>query len=123
MQKFKHHTYSIAVALVALYVGAAGVAKLLGVQAVAQSFTTMGLPDGTALAVGLCEVAAALAFYIRPLRRAAAGCLIPLMLGALYYHLAYTPALQAVPALLILLVCAWMLAKPAPLRSTYWVSS
>lgn len=43
MQKFKHHTYSIAVALVALYVGAAGVAKLLGVQAVAQSFTTMGL--------------------------------------------------------------------------------
>jgi uncharacterized membrane protein YphA (DoxX/SURF4 family) len=117
MQKYKHHAYSIAVALVALFVGAAGVAKLLGVPAVVQSFTTMGLPDGTALVVGLCEVAAALAFYIRPLRRAAAGCLIPLMLGALYYHLAYTPVLQAVPAVLILLVCAWMLARPAPARA------
>ncbi|MCY1355916.1 putative protein-like family protein [compost metagenome] len=113
----QNHAHSIAVALVALYVGAAGVAKLLGVPAVVQSFTTIGLPDGTAFVVGLCEVAAALAFYIKPLRRLAAGCLLPLMLGALYYHLAYTPVLQAAPALLILLVCAWMLARPAPARA------
>ena len=117
MQKLKRHAHSVAVALVALYVGAAGVAKLFGVPAVTQSFTTMGLPDGTVLAVGICEVAVVLAFYIRPLRRLAAGCLIPLMLGALYYHLAYTPALQAVPALLILLVCAWMLTRPLPARA------
>ncbi|SDQ02496.1 DoxX family protein [Ectopseudomonas guguanensis] len=108
------NAYSVAVALVALYVGAAGIAKLFGVQAVAQSFATMALPDGTAMLVGLCEVAAALAFYIGPLRRLAAACLIPLMLGALYYHLAYTPALQAAPALLILLVCAWVLSRPEP---------
>lgn len=117
MHTFKRHAHSILVALVALYVGAAGIAKLLGVPAVMQSFATLGLPDGSALVVGLCEVAAALAFYIRPLHRLAAGCLIPVMLGALYYHLAYTPALQAVPAMLILLVCAWMLARPAPIRS------
>lgn len=110
----RKHAYSMALALVALYVGAAGVAKLFGVPAVLQSFGTLGLPAGTALVVGLCEVAAALALFIVPLRRPAAGCLIPLMLGALYYHLAYTPVVQALPAVLILLVCAWTLARPAP---------
>lgn len=58
----RKNAYSIALALVAMYVGAAGVAKLFGVPAVLQSFTTLGLPEGTALVVGICEVAAALAF-------------------------------------------------------------
>ncbi|HBN9689339.1 MULTISPECIES: DoxX family protein [Pseudomonas] len=112
----RKHAYSVAVALMALYVGAAGVAKLLGVPTVLQSFGILGLPEGTAMVVGLCEVAAALAFYIRSLRRLAAGCLIPLMFGALYYHLTYTPVLQAVPALLILMTCVWMLSRPAPAK-------
>ena len=113
MSKLKQYTYSLAVALVALYVGAAGVAKLFGVPAVTQSFTTMGLPEGTSFLAGLCEVAAAVGFYITPMRRLAAGCLIPVMLGALYYHVIFTPLPQAIPALLILLTCLWIAIRPA----------
>lgn len=115
MNKYGPFAYSIGIALVALYVGAAGMAKLFGVPAVVQSFSTMGLPDGSAFLAGLCEVAAAIGLYVRPMRRLAAGCLIPVMLGALYYHLSYTPALQAVPALLILLMCTWIVMRPSPL--------
>jgi DoxX-like protein len=65
MEQAKDHRVSIATALVALYVGAGGIAKLLGVPYVHSSFAKLGLPDWFGYFIGACEVLGSIGLLAR----------------------------------------------------------
>jgi uncharacterized membrane protein YphA (DoxX/SURF4 family) len=106
----KLQTYSlwIAIALVVLYVGAGGAAKLAGVPYVHSSFPKLGLPAWFGYFIGACEVLGCIALLIRPLRALAALGLGIIMIGATYYHSVYTPVFQAAPAFVLLILSAYI---------------
>ena len=106
--KARNYPLWIAIALVVLYVGAAGIAKLAGVPYVHSSFPKMGLPHWFGYFIGTCEVLGPIALFIRPLRALAALGLGIIMVGATYYHATYTPVLQAAPAFVLLMLCAYI---------------
>ena len=106
--KFGNYALWVAIALVVLYVGAAGIAKLAGVPYVHSSFPKMGLPHWFGYFIGTCEVLGPIALFIRPLRALAALGLGIIMVGATYYHATYTPVLQAAPAFVLLMLCAYI---------------
>ena len=108
MNKWNKVGLWIAITLVALYVGAGGGFKLAGNPHVHQSFLTMGLPAWFGYFIGTCEVLGAVGLFVRPFSALAAGGIAPIMVGAIYYHLAYTPATQAIPALVLLLLCIYI---------------
>lgn len=111
MRAPKSYPLWIAMALVALYVGAGGVAKLAGVPYVHSSFPKLGLPAWFGYFIGACEVLGSLALFIRPLRAPAALGIGIIMVGATYYHAVYTPVAQAAPAFLLALLCAYIFLK------------
>jgi len=90
--------------LVALPVGAAGVGKLMGVEMMHQSFQLMGLPEWFGYFIGACELAGALGLLIPRLSAAAASGLLTIMLGAVGFHIAFTPLSAGVPALVLALL-------------------
>lgn len=96
----KYGTYALMV-LTAVGFGAAGAAKLAGVEMVHQSFAVMGLPAVTGYIVGLLEVAGAIGLFVRPVRVWAALGLAATGIGAFAYHAVYTPIGQGVPALVL----------------------
>jgi putative oxidoreductase len=98
----------IAIALVVLYVGAAGIAKLAGVPYVHSSFPRLGLPTWFGYFIGACEVLGCIALLIRPLRALAALGIAIIMVGATYYHAVYTPVFQAAPAFVLLILCIYI---------------
>lgn len=98
----------IAIALVVLYVGAGGAAKLAGVPYVHSSFPKLGLPAWFGYFIGTCEVLGCIALFIRPLRGLAALGIAIIMVGATYYHSVYTPVFQAAPAFVLLILSAYI---------------
>jgi uncharacterized membrane protein YphA (DoxX/SURF4 family) len=98
----------IAIALVVLYVGAGGVAKLASVPYVHSSFPKLGLPAWFGYFIGACEVLGCIALFIRPLRALAALGIGIIMVGATYYHSVYTPVVQAAPAFVLLILSAYI---------------
>ncbi len=100
-----------AIIVVALMVGVAGAMKLAGVPALHESFAILGLPGWFGYFIGLCEVAGAIGLLIRPLSALAAAGLSIIMLGAIYFHVVHTPIGQAVPALVILLLCVFIFTR------------
>jgi putative oxidoreductase len=104
--KTRNYPLRIAIALVILYVGAAGIAKLAGVPYVHSSFPKLGLPSWFGYFIGACEVLGPIALLIRPLRALAALGIGIIMIGATYYHAVYTPVVQAAPAFVLLILCA-----------------
>jgi putative oxidoreductase len=101
----------IALVLVALYVGAGGVAKLAGVPYVHSSFPKLGLPPWFGYFIGVCEVLGSVALFIRPLSALAALGLFVIMVGATYYHATFTPIVQAIPAFVLACLCAFIFVK------------
>ena len=87
--------------LVALPVGAAGIGKLMGVEMMHQSFQLMGMPEWFGYFIGACELAGALGLFIPLLSSAAASGLLAIMLGAVGFHMAFTPLSLGVPALVL----------------------
>lgn len=104
----KNYPLCVAVGLVALYVGAGGLAKLVGMPYVHSSFPKLGLPSWFGYFIGVCEVLGPIGLLIRPLRALAALGIGIIMLGATYYHAAYTPVIQAVPAFVLLILCIYI---------------
>lgn len=102
--KTRNYPLWIAITLVVLYVGAAGIAKLAGVPYVHSSFPKLGLPAGFGYFIGACEVLGSIALFIRPLRALAALGIAIIMVGATYYHAVYTPVFQAAPAFVLLIL-------------------
>ena len=104
--KTRNYPLWIAIALVVLYVGAGGTAKLVGVPYVHSSFPKLGLPAWFGYFIGVCEVLGCIALFIRPLRALAALGIGIIMIGATYYHCVYTPVFQAAPAFVLLILSA-----------------
>jgi hypothetical protein len=108
LTKPRNHALWIAIALVVLYVGAGGAAKLASVPYVHSSFPKLGLPSWFGYFIGVCEVLGCIALFIRPLRALAALGLAIIMVGATYYHAVYTPVVQAAPAFVLLILCVYI---------------
>lgn len=96
----------IVITLLALAFAAAGTGKLMGVEMLHLSFANLGLPSWFGYFIGACEIAGAIALFIRPLSGLAAAGLSAIMLGAIYYHLAFDPISAAVPAIVLALLAA-----------------
>jgi putative oxidoreductase len=111
MEKPNDHRVSIATALVALYVGAGGIAKLLGVPYVHSSFPKLGLPVWFGYFIGVCEVLGSIGLLVAPLSALAAMGIGIIMVGATYYHATYTPVFQAAPAFILTILCAYIFLK------------
>ena len=101
----------IAIALVAAYVGAGGIAKLAGVPYVHSSFPKLGLPPWFGYFIGVCEVLGPIGLLIRPLRALAALGIAIIMIGATYYHSVHTPVLQALPAAVLTILCGFVFMR------------
>jgi uncharacterized membrane protein YphA (DoxX/SURF4 family) len=96
----------IVITLLAMAFAAAGTGKLMGVEMLHLSFANLGLPSWFGYFIGTCEIAGAIALFIRPLSGLAAAGLTTVMLGAIYYHLAFDPIGAAVPAIVLALLAA-----------------
>ena len=101
----------IASVVLALIVGAAGIAKLMGVPMVHESFAVLGLPSWFGYFIGAAEVAGAIGLFIRPLSGHAALGLAIIGAGAVYFHLVHTPVSQGVPAIVVLLLAVFIVIK------------
>jgi putative oxidoreductase len=106
----------IAIVLVALYVGAGGIAKLAGVPYVHSSFPKLGFPPWFGYFIGACEVLGSIALFIRPLSAWAAAGIGIIMIGATYYHATYTPVIQAAPTFVLMLLCSYIFWERRRLR-------
>ena len=126
MKGAKDYPTWIAIVLVAAYVGAGGIAKLAGVPYVHSSFPKLGLPSWFGYFIGVCEVLGPIGLFIRPLSALAAVGIGIIMIGATYYHATYTPMVQAAPALVLAVLCAYIFVKrraDLPSRMTREVSN
>ena len=85
-----------------------GLAKLTGVEMVLASFATLGLPAWFGTFIGAAEVAGGIALWHRKTSFLAASGLSIIMVGAVYYHAVYTPISEALPAAVLLVICAWI---------------
>ena len=111
MDRMKNYLLTLATTLVVLYVGAGGIAKLFGVPYVHSSFPKLGLPGWFGYFIGVCEVLGCIALLIRPLSAMASVGLGIIMVGATYYHATYTPLIQAAPAFILAICCAYIFIK------------
>ena len=101
----------IASVFLALIVGAAGIAKLMGVPMVHQSFGILGLPSWFGYFIGAAEVAGAVGLFIHRLSGHAALGLAIIGAGAVYFHLVHTPISHGVPAIVVLLLALFIVVK------------
>ena len=109
MEILKSHLPKLLYGLPAVAFVLAGLGKLSGAEALHQSFAMMGLPAWFGYLIGLAQLAGGIGLLIPRTRRLAALCLVPIMLGAIYFHLAYAVP-SAVPAsvlLLLLIATVW----------------
>jgi len=111
MEQARNYPLWIAIALVALYVGAGGIAKLAGVPYVHSSFPKLGLPAWFGYFIGVCEVLGPIGLLVRPFSALAAMGIGIIMIGATYYHAAFTPVFQAAPAFVLTILCAYIFFK------------
>ncbi len=79
-------TLFIAIIVLSILIGAAGIAKLAGAKPLADQFQEFGLPKAMMLVVGSLEIAAAIGLNFRLLVFYAASGLVLLMLGAIANH-------------------------------------
>ncbi|MEE2778779.1 MAG: DoxX family protein [Acidobacteriota bacterium] len=106
-------TKNIVTWVVSGLVGAAflmsGSFKVIGdPNAAAENFASFGLPSGMALFIGICEMAGGVGVLVPRLAGLAASGLIVIMLGAVYNHLVHTPPAQALPPLILGLLCGFV---------------
>lgn len=111
MNKLRTYSLYVAMILVALVLIPAGGAKLAGVPQMHASFAALGLPGWFGYFIGICEVAGAIGLFIRPLSALAASGIAIIMLGALYFHATHTPLVQGIPALVVLLLCGYIIFR------------
>lgn len=84
--------------------GLAGSAKLMGNPELHASFAAMNLPNWFGYVIGAAEVAGSIGLLFPPLAVLAATYLLPIMVGATYYHVAVDSS-SPLFALLLLALC------------------
>ncbi len=99
----KYATFA-AIALATLAFGGAGIAKLLGVEAVHAPMAAVGWPTFIPYIIGALEISGVIGLFIRPLRVLAAFGLVATSTGAFLFHIAYTPVVEGIPALVLLAI-------------------
>ncbi len=99
LKKHGINATKISLALILLM---AGGAKLAGIEEMHQSFSALGLPGWFGYFIGFCEIAGAIGLFINPLSALAAAGISIIMLGAIYFHVMYTPMVNAIPAMVLL---------------------
>ncbi len=102
---------NVAKAFLAMMLFSGGVAKLAGVPEVLESFSVLGLPPWFGYFIGFCEVAGAIGLFFNPLSALAASGLAFIMIGAIFFHVAYTPISEGIPALIALLLAIFIAIK------------
>ncbi|TPV54307.1 DoxX family protein [Aestuariibacter sp. GS-14] len=112
MSKPKKIMMLASLGLASLAFAAAGAAKLAGVEAVHTSFATMGLPVWFGYFVGLCELAGAIGIWLRRTRSFASAGLFIIMLGAIYFHVVYEAIPNAIPAIILAVLTAFIFKTP-----------
>ena len=110
MNKLNTFSYWGFLILLSLSMIAAGVGKLAGITELHVSFQTMQLPAWFGYFIGFVEVAAGIALMLTKLRALAALSLLPIMIGAAYYHIAYNVP-SAVPAILFAILASYYFIK------------
>ncbi len=103
----KYATYG-AVALAALAFGGAGIAKLMGVEAVHASIAAAGWPVTITYIIGVLEIAGVIGLFVKPVRVLAALGLVATSIGAFLFHVVYTPIGEGIPALVLLALTAFI---------------
>ncbi|WP_233071049.1 DoxX family protein [Motilimonas eburnea] len=106
MSKTKQMALYAVMALTTLAFAGAGVMKLMGTPELHASFTAMKLPVWFGYFIGAAELAGAIAIWFKRTAIYAAIGLAIIMLGAVYFHLVYTPVVAAIPALVLLVFAA-----------------
>lgn len=101
MSKLKTISLWLCLGFASLAFAAAGSAKLAGVEMVHASFAAMGLPVWFGYFIGGCELAGAIGLWIRRTSRYASAGLFTIMLGAVYFHMAYESFPKAIPAIFL----------------------
>lgn len=91
----------VSLGLTSLAFAAAGIGKLMGVEQMHMSFAAMGLPVAFGYFIGASEIAGAVGLWLRELRVYAAAGLLVIIVGAIYFHLVYEAAANAVPAVVL----------------------
>lgn len=101
----------IAMAIVTLVMLMGGAMKLTGNELALKSFSDMGLPSWFATFIGVCEVAGAIGLWLRKTSVLAAAGIAIIMVGAIYYHIAYPPVQAGIPAMVVLACCGWIISR------------
>lgn len=102
--------------LLTLAFTAAGLPKVLGVQAWTMKFAHWGYPDWLVTATGVAELIGGLLLLFPGLAKIGAGILASVMAGALYTHIANQEGLQILRPILFLAVLGavvWLRRPPA----------
>ncbi|RBP50658.1 DoxX family protein [Arenicella xantha] len=104
MSKAVKISFWISVTLASLALVAGGAAKLASVEQVHTSFSVMGLPVWFGYFIGLCEVLGGIGLWLRKVSALAAGGLLIIMAGAMYFHIVYDSIANGIPAFVISLL-------------------
>ena len=113
MDKLKLVASWIPIVLVALPMIAGGASKLAGIPETHESFAMMGLPAWFGYFIGAAELAGGIGVLIPRLAALAAAGIIPIMIGAVYFHIAFDVP-SPIPAAIIIVCCVytiWMQHK------------
>lgn len=88
--------------LVSLAFSASGVAKLMGVPETLMAFDVLGLPGWFPVLLAVCYLAGVVLLWIPSFAALAAAGFTVVMIGAVGYHVVYTPLIEALPAAILL---------------------
>ena len=83
-----------------------GITKLAGMEQARVGFESWGYPIFLMYLIGICEVAGAAGMWLRRFSYAAKICFILLMLGAVSTHLIFDTFMDAIPAIVLLVLTA-----------------
>lgn len=110
--------------LAVAYVLAGATKVIIDPDTAAQQFESFGLPAPMAMFIGLCEMAGGVGLLIPRLAGLAASGLVIIMLGAVYSHVTHTPIAEALPALILGSLCAFVAySRGLPFRSRAAIGS
>ena len=101
----------VGMAFVSLIMLMGGALKLSGNPMALESFSKLGLPDWFAIFIGAAEIAGAIGIWVQRTSLWAALGIAVVMLGAIYYHVAFPPLSSAEPAVTVLAVCVFIIVQ------------
>ncbi|MEM9206324.1 MAG: DoxX family protein [Pseudomonadota bacterium] len=97
-----------AMAFVSLIMLAGAFAKFTSNPQVVEGFQKLGTPGWFMLFIGASELAGAFGIWLRQTSMLAALGIGIIMVGAIYFHIVFSPLTSAIPAILVLAVCGYI---------------